>query len=72
MTVVHGKHTLAFGVQSLGVFVNDYDPDTFNGAYLFGGGSAPVLDANNNQTGRSKFFGVQRALGDRTGVLLLA
>jgi Carboxypeptidase regulatory-like domain len=50
MTVVHGKHTAAFGVQSLGIFVHDYDPNTFNGAYVFGGGSAPVLDANNNPT----------------------
>ena len=45
------KHELKFGAQSLGIFVHDYDPDTFNGAYVFGGGSAPVLDANNNPTG---------------------
>jgi hypothetical protein len=53
MTVVHGKHTLAFGAQSFGIFVHDYDPDTFNGAYVFGGGSAPVLDATNNPTGQT-------------------
>jgi len=53
MTVAHGKHTVAFGEQSLGIFVNDYDPNTFNGAYVFGGGSAPVLDANNNPTGQT-------------------
>jgi hypothetical protein len=53
MTVVHGKHTVAFGVQSLGIFVHDYDPNIFNGAYVFGGGSAPVLDANNNPTGQT-------------------
>ncbi len=53
MTVVHGKHTLAFGVQSFGIFVHDYDPNTFNGAYVFGGGSAPVLDASNNPTGQT-------------------
>jgi hypothetical protein len=52
MTVAHGKDTFAFGVQSLGLFVHDYDPNTFNGAYVFGGGSAPVLDANNNPTGQ--------------------
>jgi hypothetical protein len=45
-----GRHTLKFGVQSLAVFEHDYDPDTFNGAFVFGGGSAPVLDANNNPT----------------------
>jgi hypothetical protein len=53
MTVAHGKHTIAFGAQSLGIFVHDYDPNTFNGAYVFGGGSAPVLDANNNPTGQT-------------------
>ena len=49
----HGRHILKFGVQSLGVFIHDYDPNTFNGAYIFGGGSAPVLDANNNSTGQT-------------------
>jgi hypothetical protein len=53
MTVVHGKHTVAFGAQSFGIFVHDYDPNTFNGAYVFGGGSAPVLDANNNPTNQT-------------------
>lgn len=45
------NHTLTLGVQSLGVFVHNYDPDTFNGAYAFGGGTAPALDSNNNPTG---------------------
>ena len=53
MTLVHGKHTVAFGAQSFGIFVHDYDPNTFNGAYVFGGGSAPVLGANNNVTGQT-------------------
>jgi len=53
MTVAHGKHTVAFGAQSLGIFVHDYDPNTFNGIYVFGGGTAPVLDANNNPTGET-------------------
>ena len=48
-----GRHTLKFGVQSLGVFEHDYDPDTFNGTFVFGGGSAPVLDGNNNPTGET-------------------
>jgi Carboxypeptidase regulatory-like domain len=49
--LTRGRHTLKLGVQSFGVFVHDYDPDTFNGAFVFGGGSAPVLDANDNPTG---------------------
>jgi Carboxypeptidase regulatory-like domain len=48
-----GKHSLKVGLQSLGFFIHDYDPDTFNGAYVFGGGSAPALDANNNPTGET-------------------
>jgi hypothetical protein len=48
-----GRHTLKFGVQSLGVFLHDYDPNTFNGVYVFGGGSAPVLDSNNGPTGQT-------------------
>ncbi len=49
----HGKHSFRVGAQSLGFFVHNYDPDTFNGAYVFGGGSAPVLDANNHPTGQT-------------------
>jgi hypothetical protein len=48
-----GKHSLKIGLQSLAFFIHDYDPDTFNGAFVFGGGSAPVLDANNNPTGET-------------------
>ena len=51
--ITHGKHTWKAGVQSLGVFVHDYDPNTFNGSYTFGGGSAPVLDENNQPTGQT-------------------
>ncbi len=48
-----GKHSLKVGLQSLGFFIHDYDPDTFNGAFVFGGGSAPALDASNNPTGET-------------------
>jgi hypothetical protein len=51
--MTRGKHELKLGAQSLGIFTHDYDPNTFNGAYVFGGGSAPVLDANNNPTGQT-------------------
>ena len=46
-----GKHELTFGFQSITSFVHDYDPNTFNGAYVFGGGSAPPLDENNDPSG---------------------
>ena len=48
-----GKHSLKVGLQSLAFFIHDYDPDTFNGAFVFGGGSAPALDANNNPSGET-------------------
>jgi len=52
--LTRGKHELKIGAQALGMFVHDDDPNTFNGAYVFGGGSAPVLDANNNPTGATE------------------
>lgn len=48
-----GRHTLKFGAQSLGYFVHDYNPNTFNGTFIFGGGSAPVLDQSGNPTGQT-------------------
>ena len=51
LLLTRGKHSLKLGVQSMGYLVHDYDPDTFNGAYVFGGGSAAVLDANGAPTG---------------------
>lgn len=48
--ITHGRHSGKVGAQALGIFVHDYDPDTFNGAYVFGGGSAPMLDAGNAAT----------------------
>ncbi len=66
-----GKHTWKIGAQSLGIFVHDVDPDTFNGAFTFGGGSAPVLDANGNPTGQTTTIGgleqYRRALLDLPG-----
>ncbi|QHN02539.1 TonB-dependent receptor [Granulicella sp. WH15] len=53
LLITHGKHQLKFGVQSLGIFEHDYNPNNFNGTYVFGGGSAPVLDANNSPTGQT-------------------
>jgi len=45
-----GKHQFNFGLQSITSFVHAYDPNTFNGAYVFGGGSGPELDTNNQPT----------------------
>ncbi|MFZ0303529.1 MAG: TonB-dependent receptor [Terracidiphilus sp.] len=48
-----GKHSLKAGLESLAFVIHDYDPDTFNGTFVFGGGSAPALDANNNPAGET-------------------
>lgn len=53
----HGKHTWKIGAQSLGIFVHDVDPNEFNGAFTFGGGEAPVLDANGTPTGQTTIIG---------------
>ena len=47
----HGRHSFKIGAQALGILVHEEDPNTFNGAFTFGGATAPVLDANNNPTG---------------------
>jgi len=46
-----GRSSLKLGTQALGIFTHNYDPNTFNGAFLFGGGGAPELDSNNLPTG---------------------
>lgn len=48
-----GRNTLKMGIQSLGILIRNHTPDTFNGAFLFGGGSAPALDAQNAPTGQT-------------------
>ncbi|WP_213804147.1 TonB-dependent receptor [Granulicella sp. dw_53] len=71
MMLTRGNHSFKVGVQSLGFFVHNYDPDTFNGAYVFGGGSAPTLDASNNPTGQTTTITAieqyRRALFDLAG-----
>jgi hypothetical protein len=41
--ITRGAHSLKIGVEALGIFVHATDPDTFNGAFTFGGGLAPNL-----------------------------
>jgi hypothetical protein len=54
LLATRGKHEFNLGFQSITSFVHDYNPNTFNGAYVFGGGSAPILDASNNPTARQR------------------
>ena len=53
LTVTRGAHTFKSGGEAIGNLVSDFDPNTFNGAFVFGGGSAPQLDASNNPTGQT-------------------
>jgi hypothetical protein len=53
LLISRGRQTWKVGAQALGIFVHDTDPDTFNGAWTFGGGGAPVLDLNGNPTGQT-------------------
>ena len=41
------QHTLKFGFRFRGVRIDDLSPSNFGGTYVFFGGPAPVLDANN-------------------------
>ncbi len=58
----HHKHSMKIGVASLGILVHDFDPDTFNGAFVFGGGLAPALDNSGQQTAISGLEQYQRTL----------
>jgi hypothetical protein len=42
------NHTFRFGVRLRGVRVSDVSRNNFGGTFVFGGGLAPMLDANNN------------------------
>jgi hypothetical protein len=46
-TVASGAHAWKFGVRLRAVSIFDTSEQNFNGTYTFGGGYAPVLDANN-------------------------
>jgi hypothetical protein len=58
----HHKHSVKIGVASLGILVHDVDPDTFNGAFVFGGGLAPVLGDSSQQTAISGLEQYRRTL----------
>jgi Carboxypeptidase regulatory-like domain len=45
-TAVHGAHTWRFGVRARRATENSVAPQNFNGTFIFSGGLAPVLDAN--------------------------
>ena len=47
VSILHGVHSLKFGVRARGETDNSISPQNFGGTFTFGGGIAPQLDANN-------------------------
>ncbi len=47
------KHNLKLGIELLNAHITDRLPTNFNGTYIFGGGSAPVLNANGTASPQS-------------------
>ncbi|HEY0784982.1 MAG TPA: TonB-dependent receptor [Acidobacteriaceae bacterium] len=61
LMITHRAHSFKLGVQALGVFAHVTDPDTFNGAFVFGGGVAPNLGANGQPaSGTSVISGLEQ------------
>jgi hypothetical protein len=58
----HGKHSLRVGVELLDTSLNQTQPAGFNGTYIFGGGSAPVLDGSGTTTTITGLEQYRRAL----------
>ena len=48
--LTRGKHSLKAGLQVFDYVEHQTLTTDFNGAYIFGGGTAPVLDSSNNAT----------------------
>lgn len=46
-TVAHGQHTWRFGVRVRAATLDNVSPINFGGTFVFAGGLAPELDANN-------------------------
>jgi Carboxypeptidase regulatory-like domain len=58
----HHKHSVKIGVESMGILVHDVDPDTFNGAFVFGGGLALALENGSPSTAISGLEQYRRTL----------
>ena len=47
-SILHGAHTFRYGMRTRRESDRSQSPNGFGGVFAFDGGSAPVLDANNN------------------------
>ena len=46
-TMIHGNHAVKFGARARLLSIDSVSPQNYSGTFTFGGGQAPVLDANN-------------------------
>ncbi len=46
-SILHGAHTVRFGIRVFGQTDDNVQPQNFNGTFTFSGGLAPVLDSAN-------------------------
>ncbi|HYM07282.1 MAG TPA: carboxypeptidase regulatory-like domain-containing protein [Terriglobales bacterium] len=62
-TMIHGGHVMKFGVRTRTQSIDSTSPQNYNGTFTFGGGQAPMLDANNqlvlDPSGQPVFIGIQ-------------
>ena len=49
----HRKHNMKAGLQLLNIHLNDDLPTNHNGTFVFGGGTAPVLNGNNTASAQT-------------------
>ena len=55
-----GKHSLKAGIQLFDYVEHQTLTDNFNGTYIFGGGTAPVLDGNNATSATTTISGLEQ------------
>ncbi|MBL8176945.1 MAG: carboxypeptidase regulatory-like domain-containing protein [Bryobacterales bacterium] len=54
-TILHGRHSIKFGLRLRSSFLSDESPNNFGGSFTFAGGLAPVLDGL-SPTGASAYI----------------
>src|SRR5437867_2603592 len=62
MSVLHGQHSWRFGVRLRRQADDNTSPQNFQGTFIFSGGAAPVLDANNQLVPDSAGQPIQAAI----------
>ena len=75
-SMIRGAHSWKFGVRLRGQLIDSVSPQNFGGTFTFGGGLAPVLDANNkpvlDSTGQPVLAAIQAIDRYRRALVLAA